>query len=69
MISLNRRIRDLKNDIKRENDRIDEWYRKIRGADSRIEEMNDQLTVYVNKIIQGDNDSAGMIEYLSSIEA
>lgn len=64
--SLNRRIRDLKDDIRRENGKIDDWYRKIRDADGRIEEMNDQLTVYVNKIIQGDNDSAGMIEYLSS---
>lgn len=64
--SLNRRIEDLKDNIRRENNKIDEWYRKIRDADGRIEEMNDQLTVYVNKIIQGDNDSAGMIEYLSS---
>lgn len=64
--SLNRRIKDLKDDITRENNRIDEWYRKIRDADGRIEEMNDRLTVYVNKMIQGDNDSAGIIEYLSS---
>lgn len=64
--SLNRRIEDLKDNIRRENNKIDEWYRKIRDADGRIEEMNDQLTVYVNKIIQGDNDSAGIIEYLSS---
>lgn len=59
-------IESLKQDIKHKNNNIDEWYRRIRNADSQIEEMNDQLGICMNKLIRGEDDSEGLIDFLAT---